>query len=116
MILQSIGIAIPVLFHSSAAVVVGAFLFGATFMGITMLTVSFAKDLYPQNNRKIIGLLTTCFGLGQIIGPLIAGHLISGNDSYLLALIGAALIVLLGALSLLLGIGNADRKQLKAAT
>ncbi|MCY9656758.1 YbfB/YjiJ family MFS transporter [Paenibacillus chondroitinus] len=113
MILQSIGIAIPVLIHSSMAVFVGAFLFGATFMGITMLTVSFAKDLYPQNNRKIIGLLTTFFGLGQILGPLIAGHLISGNGSYLSALIGAALIVLLGAVSLPLGIGSADRKQLK---
>ncbi|MDU0199604.1 YbfB/YjiJ family MFS transporter [Paenibacillus sp. MAH-36] len=113
MILQSVGIAIPVLIHSSTAVFVGAFLFGATFMGITMLTVSFAKDLYPQNNRKIIGLLTTFFGLGQIIGPLIAGHLISGNGSYLSALIGAALIVLLGAVSLPLGIGSTDRKQLK---
>lgn len=113
MIVQSISIAIPVLIHSSAAIFVGAFLFGATFMGITMLTVSFAKELYPQNNRKIIGLLTTTFGLGQIIGPLIAGHLISGNGSYLTALIGAALIVLLGALSLPLGIGRADRKQLK---
>ncbi|BFT71059.1 YbfB/YjiJ family MFS transporter [Paenibacillus sp. P36] len=113
MILQSVGIAIPVLIHSSTAVFVGAFLFGATFMGITMLTVSFAKDLYPQSNRKIIGLLTTFFGLGQIIGPLIAGHLISGNGSYLSALIGAALIVLLGAVILPLGIGSADRKRLK---
>lgn len=113
MIVQSISIAIPVLIHSSAAVFVGAFLFGATFMGITMLTVSFAKDLYPQNNRKVIGLLTTFFGLGQIIGPLVAGHLISGNGSYLTALIGAAVIVLLGALSLPLGIGRADRKQLR---
>jgi predicted MFS family arabinose efflux permease len=116
MIVQSISIAIPVLVHSSAAVFVGAFLFGATFMGITMLTVSLAKELYPQNNRKIIGLLTTFFGLGQIIGPLIAGHLISGNGSYLTALIGAALIVLLGAVSLPLGIGRADRKQLKPVT
>ncbi|MCZ8516573.1 YbfB/YjiJ family MFS transporter [Paenibacillus filicis] len=115
MFLQSIGIAIPVLIPSSTAVFAGAFLFGATFMGITMLFVAFAKDLYPQNNRKTIGLLTTFFGFGQIIGPLIAGHLISGNGSYLTALIGAAFIVFLGALSLPLGIGSADRKQLKLA-
>jgi MFS family permease len=78
-------------------------------MGITMMFVAYAKDLFPQNNRKIIGLLTTFFGLGQIIGPLIAGHLISGNGSYLAALIGAALIVLVGAISLPLGIGRAER-------
>jgi len=115
MLLQSIGIVIPVLIPSSTAVFAGAFLFGATFMGITMLFVAFAKDLYPQNNRKTIGLLTTFFGLGQIIGPLIAGHLISGNGSYLTALIGAAFIVFLGALSLPLGIGSANQKQLKLA-
>ncbi|MCU6791859.1 YbfB/YjiJ family MFS transporter [Paenibacillus sp. WQ 127069] len=110
MLLQSIGIAIPVLIPSSTGVLAGAILFGVTFMGITMLSVAFAKDLYPQNNRKIIGLLTTFFGLGQIIGPLIAGLLISGNGSYLTALIGAAFIVFLGALSLPLGIGRTDRQ------
>ncbi|WP_261300596.1 YbfB/YjiJ family MFS transporter [Paenibacillus andongensis] len=113
MLLQSIGIAIPVLIPSSTAIIVGALMFGVTFMGITTLSVAFAKDLYPQNNRKIIGLLTTFFGLGQIIGPLIAGLLISENGSYLTALIGAAFIVFLGALSLPLGIGRTDRKQLK---
>ncbi|SFD76224.1 Predicted arabinose efflux permease, MFS family [Paenibacillus catalpae] len=115
MLMQSIGIAIPVLLPSKASILIGALLFGATFMGITMLFVAFAKDLYPENNRKTIGLLTTFFGLGQIIGPLIAGHLISGNGSYLMALIGAAFIVLLGALSLPLGIGSAERKLLTLA-
>ncbi|WP_201005528.1 YbfB/YjiJ family MFS transporter [Paenibacillus glycanilyticus] len=109
MAIQAIGIAVPVLIPNTAAIFAGAILFGATFMGITMMFVAYAKDLFPQNNRKNIGLLTTFFGLGQIIGPLIAGHLISGNGSYLAALIGAALIVLAGAISLPLGIGRADR-------
>ncbi|WP_435171985.1 YbfB/YjiJ family MFS transporter [Paenibacillus glycanilyticus] len=109
MAIQAIGIAVPVLIPNTAAIFAGAILFGATFMGITMMFVAYAKDLFPQNNRKIIGLLTTFFGLGQIIGPLIAGHLISGNGSYLAALIGAALIVLAGAVILPLGIGRADR-------
>ncbi|WP_282942262.1 YbfB/YjiJ family MFS transporter [Paenibacillus sp. RC67] len=109
MLLQSIGIAIPVVIPSSTGVILGTILFGGTFMGITMLFVAYAKDLYPHNNKSIIGLLTTFFGLGQIIGPLIAGVMISGNGSYLSALIGAAFIVLLGAISLPLGIGRADR-------
>ncbi|MFF2479801.1 YbfB/YjiJ family MFS transporter [Paenibacillus sp. NPDC058071] len=40
---------------------------GGTFMGITMLFVAYAKDLFPQNNKTIIGLLTTFFGFGQIL-------------------------------------------------
>ncbi|MFD2614833.1 YbfB/YjiJ family MFS transporter [Paenibacillus gansuensis] len=105
MLLQSIGIVI-VLIPFTATLVAGALLFGATFMGITTLSVGYAKGLYPQNNRKIIGLLTTFFGLGQIFGPLIAGLLISGNGGYHTALVGAAVIVFLGAVSLPLGIGR----------
>ncbi|SFS63118.1 YbfB/YjiJ family MFS transporter [Paenibacillus sp. BC26] len=106
MLLQSIGIALPVLLSSISAIYIGAILFGATFMGITTLFVSYAKELYPQNNRKIIGLLTASFGLGQMIGPLVAGLLISGHGNYLVALLGAAVIVWIGALSLPLGIGS----------
>ncbi|MGD8190732.1 YbfB/YjiJ family MFS transporter [Brevibacillus ginsengisoli] len=113
MILQSIGIAIPVIAPSSATLLLGAVLFGATFMGITTLTISYAKDLYPLNNRRIIGLLTTIYGLGQMIGPVIAGVLISGRGSYDAALIGASLIVLLGAVILPLGIGRSDQMIVK---
>ncbi|SFI89112.1 Predicted arabinose efflux permease, MFS family [Paenibacillus sp. UNC496MF] len=108
MLLQAIGIALPVLAPSSVAVFVGAFLFGATFMGITTLFVAYAKELYPQNNRTMIGWLTAFFGLGQMIGPLVAGILLAGNGGYREALLGAASIVLLGALSLSLGIGRSS--------
>ncbi|MFB9277611.1 YbfB/YjiJ family MFS transporter [Cohnella cellulosilytica] len=104
MALQAAGIALPVLFPSSVSLIVSALLFGGTFMGITMLFVAYAKDIYPQNNRQIIGLLTTFFGTGQIIGPLVAGSLISAYGSYSSALIGAAAVVLLGAIGLPIGI------------
>lgn len=111
MLLQSMGIAIPVVFPSSATLLVGAILFGATFMGITTIALSFAKDLYPQDNRKLIGLLTTLYGVGQMIGPVIAGTLIAIDNSYETALYGAALIVLMGAFVLLMGIGPAHQIQ-----
>lgn len=106
MFTQAIGIAIPVLIPSFTTVIIGAILFGVTFVGITTLTFSFAKDLYPQDNRKIIGLLTSFYGLGQVIGPLIAGPLISWYGNYTVAILGAAVTVLLGALILPLGISK----------
>ncbi|QGQ99129.1 YbfB/YjiJ family MFS transporter [Paenibacillus psychroresistens] len=104
MILQAIGIAIPVIVPSLASVYVGALLFGATFMGITTLSIAFVKHVDSKNSRKLVGLLTAFFGLGQIIGPLIAGFLISGAGNYNTALVGAALVVLLGAMILQFGI------------
>ena len=114
MLLQSVGIVI-VLVPSTATLVIGAVLFGGTFMGITTLSVGYAKELYPQNNRKIIGLLTTFFSLGQIIGPLAAGLLIAGNGGYFAALVGAAVVVFLGAIGLPLGIGRRDQALAEAA-
>ena len=72
-------------------------------MGITTLAVAYAKQLDPQNSRKMVGLLTTLFGLGQVISPVVASFLISGAGGYNSALTGAALIVLLGAFVLLFG-------------
>ncbi|MFC5448973.1 YbfB/YjiJ family MFS transporter [Paenibacillus aestuarii] len=115
MMLQSLGIIIPVLCPSTATVFASAILFGVTFMGITTLFVAYAKDLYPTNNRKVIGLLTTCFSLGQIIGPIVAGLLIARNGSYLSALIGAAVIVFVGAVSLPIGIGRSNRKPFRVS-
>lgn len=110
MLIQAIGIAILVLIPSLTTVIIGAILFGVTFMGITTLTVSFAKDLYPQDQRKIIGLLTSCYGFGQVIGPLIAGLLISWHGNYTAAILGAAFTVFLGALILSLD-GNKSRSN-----
>ncbi|MGC5328045.1 YbfB/YjiJ family MFS transporter [Brevibacillus sp. SYSU BS000544] len=113
MLLQSFGIAIPVIAPSAFALLLGAVLFGATFMGITTITLSFAKDMYPKDSRKIIGLLTTFYGLGQMIGPSVAGLLIAVENSYDTALFGAASIVLLGALVIPLGIGHSDQIKIK---
>lgn len=113
MLLQSFGIAIPVLAPSAFTLLLGAILFGATFMGITTITLSFAKDMYPKDSRKIIGLLTTFYGLGQMIGPSVAGLLIAVENSYDTALFGAASIVLLGALIIPLGIGQSDQIKIK---
>ena len=105
MLLQSIGIAI-VLIPSTATLCSRRAPVGRRSWASRRRCPSVMPRIYPRDDRKIIGLLTTCFGLGQIIGPLAAGLLISGNGSYLVALVGAAIIVLLGAISLPLGIGR----------
>lgn len=45
-----------------------AFLLGATFVGITILTTTEAKRIRPNESNKIIGYTTGVYGIGQIIG------------------------------------------------
>ncbi|WP_431088909.1 YbfB/YjiJ family MFS transporter [Paenibacillus sp. 8b26] len=97
MVVQAIGIGLPVVVNSLTSVIIGALLFGVTFMGITTLSIALAKD-YTTNHQKIIALLTSSYGLGQVIGPLVAGFLISRNQTYTSAILGAAVIILLGVM------------------
>ncbi|MGM0876556.1 MAG: YbfB/YjiJ family MFS transporter [Bacillota bacterium] len=104
MTLQSVGIAMPVFWMSRTGLVISALLFGATFMGITTLATTFARQMSPSNSSRIIGLLTAIYAVGQMIGPTIAGILSSFTHDYNAALIGAASVVLIGACLLLKGI------------
>ncbi|MCM3618467.1 YbfB/YjiJ family MFS transporter [Sutcliffiella horikoshii] len=104
MILQSIGIALPVLWLTQSSFIISALLFGATFMGITTLATTLARQMSPSNSSRIIGYLTATYAAGQMIGPTIAGILSSYTQSFNLALIGAASVVFIGAVLLVSGI------------
>ncbi|MCM3653653.1 YbfB/YjiJ family MFS transporter [Metabacillus litoralis] len=104
MILQSIGIALPVFWLTQSGLIISALLFGATFMGITTLTTTLARQMSPSNSSRIIGYLTAIYAAGQMIGPTIAGMLSSYTQSFNSALIGAASVVFIGAVLLVSGI------------
>ncbi|WP_407270360.1 YbfB/YjiJ family MFS transporter [Radiobacillus sp. PE A8.2] len=104
MILQSIGIALPVFWLTQASFIISALLFGATFMGITTLATTLARQMSPSNSSRIIGYLTATYAAGQMIGPTIAGILSSYTQSFNSALISAASVVFIGGLLLVSGI------------
>jgi predicted MFS family arabinose efflux permease len=104
MTLQALGIALPVIWLSQTSLIISALVFGATFMGITTLATTLARQMNPKNSSRIIGYLTAIYAVGQMIGPTIAGILSSHTQSYNSALIGAACVVLMGAFLLVSGI------------
>jgi len=104
MTLQALGIVLPVLWLSQTSLMFSAFLFGATFMGITTLATTLVRQMNPTNSSRIIGYLTAIYAVGQMIGPAIAGILSSYTQSYDTALVGAACAVLIGAVLLVNGI------------
>jgi predicted MFS family arabinose efflux permease len=107
-IAQACGTALPAVGSGLTVAILAAVLFGATFIGISALTLTFAGLLAPDRSSTVIGLLTATFGVGQIVGPslgaLLAGH--SHNFSLAL-LVAAAMIILGGALMLILQLRSA---------
>ncbi len=104
MLLQAIGIGLPVFGENTSLIFISAFLFGATFMGITTLATTLARQLAPTNSNHILGFLTASYALGQLLGPALAGILATFTNSFLYALLAAAIIVIIGASLLLIGI------------
>jgi predicted MFS family arabinose efflux permease len=115
MTFQALGIALPALWLSQTSLIISALVFGATFMGITTLATTLARQMNPQNSSRIIGYLTAIYAVGQMIGPTIAGILSSYTQSYNSALIGAACVVLIGAVLLVSGIRYDQVPKIKAS-
>jgi MFS family permease len=91
---QAIGIALPALIGGVAAALISAFLFGATFLGVS--TIVLAAGAHLQFPRSV-ALLTTGYSVGQILGPLVVAPLL--RHGYHQALILAAAVVLAAAIA-----------------
>lgn len=85
--------------------VMGGALLGGTFMGITTLGLSAARQVAASNQDRVIGWMTASFGLGQLLGPAIAGRLAQMTQGFEAPSIVAASL-LLGGIFLLWGAEN----------
>ncbi|WP_156905838.1 YbfB/YjiJ family MFS transporter, partial [Corynebacterium sp. KPL1855] len=77
--------------NSTVLLMVAAILFGATFMGITMLTIS-TGVAYRINGGA--ARLTTWYSLGQVVGPAAIGVLLS--NSIRISFIIATIAIIIG--------------------
>ena len=91
LVIQAVGIALPALVGGVAALV-GAVLFGATFIGVSTLALAAGAELqFPRS----VALLTAGYSVGQILGPLAVAPLL--HHGYRPALLLAAAVVLTAA-------------------
>lgn len=114
-VVQAVGVALPALSDHPAAVLLGAVMYGGTFLGIVGMSLAFGRTLNPAGAAKVMGLLTAVFGIGQIIGPVLAAWL-AASGGWSPALLMASAVVLLGAPLLLAGAAWARRDTPQLAT
>lgn len=102
-ILQTFGILLPVFSQTAWSVLLSAFLFGMTFVGLVSMSTGYARQLFPKQSGMVVSILTTFYAFGQIIGPLLASKLEATYDSYKAPLLLAGAVVFLALLVLLVG-------------
>jgi predicted MFS family arabinose efflux permease len=77
----AVGAAVPLVFHGVGGAYVSAALFGGSFLAVIAAVTAFArKTAQPHAWTAAIAALTTTFGIGQCIGPILSGALSDGPN------------------------------------
>ena len=98
LVVEAVGLVLAVSLPLPAAPLVGGILLGITFLMVTAYGLQIGRALAPESPRKVFAFMTAAFGVGQIIGPIVAGWLAEGKGGYTLPTLIAAAVLLVCAL------------------
>lgn len=100
--IQIVGIILPALNASLAAVMISGALYGATFIGIVSLMLTMVGRFFPTRPAKPMATLTLSYGVAQIVAPAASGMMAEVTGSYNGPLFIASLVMLAGMVFLLM--------------
>lgn len=94
---QALGIAAGIVWPNAAGFSVGSALLGLPFTAITLFAMRDARRLHGARATGLMGYATASYGVGQILGPLVAAPLTARFGSFTPALGVAAAALVAGA-------------------
>src|SRR6202000_3096135 len=97
LLVQAIGVALPVM-HSPLAYIASALLVGGTFMGTVTIAMPAARRAAAKVRFNMLAIMTASYGVGQIIGPLMASAIYAKTSSFDGSLMFAAIALVAAAL------------------
>ncbi|NIE64094.1 YbfB/YjiJ family MFS transporter [Burkholderia sp. Ax-1719] len=99
-VLQALGIASGIVWPNAAGFSLGSVLIGLPFTAITLFAMREARIMRGDHAAALMGYATGAYGIGQILGPLVAAPLAASSGSFSPSLWLAALSLVVGALGL----------------
>ncbi|MGE8499732.1 MAG: YbfB/YjiJ family MFS transporter [Pseudomonas sp.] len=97
LLLQAIGVALPVLLPTSVGYLLSALLVGGTFMGTVTIAIPAARQIVSAKGANMVALMTVYYSVGQIVGPLLSALLLKLGGGANAALLAAASALLIAA-------------------
>lgn len=94
---QALGIVAGIVWPNAAGFSVGSALLGLPFTAITLFAMREARRLHGERAAGLMGYATASYGIGQILGPLVAAPLAARFGSFTPALWVAVAALLAGA-------------------
>jgi hypothetical protein len=101
-VLQAGGIALGIVWPTAGGFSLGSILIGLPFTAITLFAMREARRLHGDNAAGLMGYATAAYGVGQIVGPLVAAPIAEHTGSFSPALWLATGALLLGAVGLII--------------
>ncbi len=78
---QAAGVAASLVSPTLAGFAIGSLLLGLPFTAMTFFAMQEVRRLRPQQAPSFMGLLTATYGIGQILGPLLAAALLARSET-----------------------------------
>ncbi|HBK4648502.1 TPA: YbfB/YjiJ family MFS transporter, partial [Klebsiella michiganensis] len=109
LLIQAIGVILPAWSHALPFCILSALLVGCTFLGTVTIALSEGRRLNHLVSFNMIAAMTATYGIGQIVGPLVAGTLYARSGSFNPSLSAAAIALLAAAALVAAGAGRASK-------
>lgn len=95
LVVQGIGVVLPVFSQSAISYLLSAFLVGGTFVGTVTIAMPAARRVAHAVRFSMLAVMTAVYGVGQIVGPLVANAILASTHSFSGSLLaaGGALVV-----------------------
>jgi predicted MFS family arabinose efflux permease len=89
-LVEAVGVVASAVWPTYLGVFMASVCVGGTFMGLTALGLMRGTELGQGDARQVLALMTSAFGLGQILGPSFAGFVFDYLSSFAIPSLAAA--------------------------
>ncbi|GGI20460.1 YbfB/YjiJ family MFS transporter [Oxalicibacterium faecigallinarum] len=97
LLVQGIGVGLPAVYPSVMSYGISAILVGGSFMGTVTIVLPAARRVAHTVKFNVLAMMSSGYGVGAIVGPLIADAVFARQQSFTLSLYFAAVALLIAA-------------------